>query len=67
MNLSYRNQSIGFYIRGTLADKGFKSNKIVVIPFYVTGLFLHTLKMLENVCFSNIFKGYRKRPVTWNW
>ena len=32
-------------------------------PFHATGLFLYLLKILENLWFSHIFKGYSKRPV----
>ena len=31
-------------------------------PFHVTGLFLYPLKMLENFWFTDVFKGYKKRP-----
>ena len=34
--------------------------------FHVTVLFLYLLKMSENLWFSNIFRGYWKRPVVWN-
>ena len=36
-----------------------------VKPFHATGLFLFPLKISENLWFS-VFRGYRKRPVTWN-
>ena len=32
----------------------------------VTGLFLYSLKTSKNLWFSDVFWGYRKRPVTWN-
>ena len=35
-------------------------------PFHGTGLFLCPLKTSENQRFSDVFKGYRKRPVVWN-
>ena len=35
-------------------------------PFHSTGLFLYTLKTPENLWFSDIFRGYRKRLETWN-
>ena len=38
----------------------------VLYPFHVTGLFLCALKRSGNQRFSNVFKGYRKRPVAWN-
>ena len=31
-----------------------------------TGLFLYSQKTTENQRFSDIFRGYRKRPVAWN-
>lgn len=34
-------------------------------PFLATGLFLCPLKTSENLQFSDTFRGYRKRPVTW--
>ena len=35
-------------------------------PFHVTGLFGYLLKTSENLWFRDVFRGYRKRPVTWN-
>ena len=35
-------------------------------PFHVTGLFLYLLKTLENLWFSDIFRGCRNGPVAWN-
>ena len=32
-------------------------------PFQVTGLFLHFMEISENLWFSDVFTGYRKRPV----
>ena len=41
--------------------------KVMIInPFYTTGLFLYPLNALENQGFSDVFRGYRKKPVTWN-
>ena len=34
--------------------------------FHATGLFLYLLKKSENIWFSGVFRGYRKRPVAWN-
>ena len=34
-------------------------------PFHSTGPFLYPLR-IEDLCFCNNFKRYRKRPVTWN-
>ena len=35
-------------------------------PSHVTGLILYTPKTLVNQRFSDVFRGYRKRPVAWN-
>ena len=35
-------------------------------PFDVIGLFLCTLETWENLSFSDVFRGYRKRLVVWN-
>ena len=35
-------------------------------PFHATGLFLYLLKTSENLWFSDVFRGYRKRPVAWD-
>ena len=45
---------------------GFVNLYIVINPFYATGLFLYPLKTSENQRFSDVFRGYRKRPVAWN-
>ena len=34
-------------------------------PFYPTGLFPYPLKTSEKQRFPHVFRGYRKRPVTW--
>ena len=39
---------------------------MLINPFHATGLFLFPLKTSENQRFSNILRGYRKRPVSWN-
>ena len=39
---------------------------LLVNTFHVTGLFLHALKKSESLWFSDVYRGYRKRPVTWN-
>ena len=33
-------------------------------PFYVNGLFLYPLETSENRWFSDVSRGYRKRPLT---
>ena len=35
-------------------------------PFHATGLFLYLLKILENLRFVGVFRGYRKRLEAWN-
>ena len=37
-------------------------------PFHATGLFRYSLKTSknQNQRFSDVFRGYRKRPVAWN-
>ena len=37
-----------------------------VNTFHATGLFLYPLKTSENLWFSDVFEGYRKRLVAWN-
>ena len=34
-----------------------------VKPFYAAGLFRYSLKTSEHLWFSDVFRGYRKRPV----
>ena len=35
-------------------------------PFHNAGLFLSPLKTSEDCWFSDVFRGYKKTPVTWN-
>ena len=35
-------------------------------PYNVTCLILYLLKVSENLRFSDVFRGYKKRPVAWN-
>ena len=44
----------------------FHNGNIDLNPFHAIGLFLYPLKISENLWFSYVFRGYRKRPVTWN-
>ena len=39
----------------------------IVNLFHATGLFPYPLKTSENLWFSDVFRGYRKRLVAWNW
>ena len=41
-------------------------NILRINPFSVSVLFLYPLKTSENQRFSYAFRGYRKRPVSWN-
>ena len=34
-------------------------------PFHTIGLFLYLLKTSENLRISNVYRGYRNRPVVW--
>ena len=40
--------------------------QLLINPFHAAGLFLYLLKTSENIWFSDVFRGYRKRPVAWN-
>ena len=35
-------------------------------PFQATGLFLYPMTTSKNFWFSDVFRGYKKRPVAWN-
>ena len=39
---------------------------LCIDPFHATGLFRYPLKTSESQTFSDVFRGYRKRPVAWN-
>ena len=39
---------------------------MIVNPFNTTDLLLHPIKTSEDQGISDIFRGYRKRPVAWN-
>ena len=41
-------------------------NLIYINPFHATGLFRYPLKTSEKQRFSDVFRGYRKRPAAWN-
>ena len=38
-------------------------SKVVRNPFKATGLFLYLQRTSKNICFPDVFKGYRKRPM----
>ena len=40
--------------------------QLLLNPFHDTPLFLYLLKTSENLWFSDVFRGYRKRPLAWN-
>ena len=42
------------------------SIRISFNPFHANGLFPYPLKKSENQRFSDVFRGYRKRPMAWN-
>ena len=50
------NQLTVFYMMTALFINSFN-------PFHATNLFLYPLKTSENLRFSDVFRGYRKRPV----
>lgn len=35
--------------------------------FYISYFVLYLLKILKNLQFSDVFRGYWKRPESWNW
>ena len=49
-----------------LKTKVTTAKSIAINTFHATGVFLYSLKTLENLWFSDVFRGYRKRPVTSN-
>ena len=49
-------RSVDLYIVGTWA----------INPLHTTGLFLQLLKTSENLCFSDVLRGYKRRPVERN-
>ena len=52
-------------VKGTLENM-FLKIFFIFNPFHATDFFLYPLKTSENLRFSDIFRGYRERPVTWN-
>ena len=44
----------------------FKINFNNFNPIHVTCLFLYPLETSENKKFSDVFRGFRKRPMIWN-
>ena len=45
---------------------GFNFRSTTLNPFHATDLFWYPLKILENLWFSDVFRGYQKRSVAWN-
>ena len=43
-----------------------EKRKPYINPFHTTGLFLYSLKTSENLWFSDVSRGFRKRPVARN-
>ena len=50
-----------------IVDLRFVQMSAYINPFRTMVLFLYPLKTSENLCFSDVFGGYRNRPVAWNW
>ena len=44
-----------------------KENNYLIDPFHATGLFLYPLKTLKIFWCTDVFRGYRKRPVERNY
>ena len=40
---------------------------LILNPFQANVLLLYTLKTSENLCFSDVFRGYRNGTLTWSW
>ena len=59
-----------FFRDANFTSEGFKLQEnnlsYFLNPFHATGLFLHPLKTSENLWFSDVFRGYGKRPATGN-
>ena len=54
-------------IKALIAEKNtIQTAEANVNPFHATGLFLYPLKTSESHRFSDVFRGYRKRPVKRN-
>ena len=47
-----------------LACMTFSCSRYFINLFHATGLFLYLLKTSGNLWFSDVFRGYRKRPMT---
>ena len=62
LNVFYRRNR--FYLR--FLQIFVQELSVSVNPLHVTGLFLYALKISENIWFSDVFRGYRKKPVTWS-
>ena len=45
---------------------GNSSKQCTINPFHANGLFLYPLETLENLWFSDVFRGYRNGPVAYN-
>ena len=56
------NQSTFFYRTSPMAA----SEERFINPFQTTDLFLHLLKTWEKQRFSDVFRGYKKRLMTWH-
>ena len=68
MNILYQQ----FFVNNFLAAKEQKDKKNqeafgmnqLLDQFYTVGFLLYPLKISENLCFSDLFRGYRITPLT---
>ena len=44
-----------------------KPKRMLINTYHVTGLFLYSLKTCENLCFSYVFRGYKKEQSDMKW
>lgn len=44
-----------------------KTSGSIINSFCAIGHFLYPFKTSENQSFPSIFRGFKKKPVTWNW
>ena len=63
-------QFIQYLLRSVTCERKFDLEKVTTDksfnPFHATPRFLYPLKTSENQGFSDVFRGYIKRPVAWN-
>ena len=54
------------FLRHVFRSQVLMNNLELLNPFHVIAFFLYTLKTSENLWFSDVFREYRERPVSWN-